>query len=233
MKKHFGKQVIERPRRGSSTARSAKAASYGRITRDSDGYDYEGFTRLPVSRKQQGFHKTLGDKAFTDVLGPIKSFLRRRCGQPWDDVWSEIKTTLGKSTWSIQHIVRDHINVAINTWRGVDDVVYTNSRYGVKSIDSFYFHFYVEPETGLLRKVPGAEKKFRYRTEPVTDVIPIAEGKEYRNVNGIWFYHEYVTASVREPHFLRGAFIGHSERITMKVHKRQLNKKELRDLGLR
>ena len=45
MKKHFGKQVIERPRRGSRTARSAKAASYGRITQDSDGYDYEGLTQ--------------------------------------------------------------------------------------------------------------------------------------------------------------------------------------------
>src|SRR5215472_15371027 len=95
MKPYFGKQVIERPRRGSRTALSAKARHYGRIADDGDGPEYEGFTRLPVSGKQEGYHKKLGDKDFSDVLGPLHNFLRSSRGRLWDDVYSEIVAELG------------------------------------------------------------------------------------------------------------------------------------------
>ena len=52
-------------------ALSAKARSYGRIVDYGDGPEYEGFTRLPVSRKQEGYNKKLGDKDFSAVLGPL------------------------------------------------------------------------------------------------------------------------------------------------------------------
>ncbi|MBI4474010.1 MAG: hypothetical protein HY646_15180, partial [Acidobacteria bacterium] len=68
----MGKCVIERPRRGSKTALSAKARHYGKIIEYNDGPDYDGLTRLPVSRKQEGYNKKLGDKDFTDVLGPLR-----------------------------------------------------------------------------------------------------------------------------------------------------------------
>ena len=55
MRPDMGKCVIERPRRGSRTALSAKVRHYGKIVEYDDGPDYDGLTHLPVSRKQEGF----------------------------------------------------------------------------------------------------------------------------------------------------------------------------------
>ena len=106
----MGKCVIERPRRGSRTAASAKARYYGEIVEYDDGPDYDGLTHLPVSRKQEGYCKKLGDKEFTDVLGPLHRYLRSSCGRLWDDVYSEIKQTLGKAGWGLQHIISAHLD---------------------------------------------------------------------------------------------------------------------------
>jgi len=48
----MGTCVIERPRRGSRTAFSAKARQHGRIVRYGDALEYAGLTRLPASSKQ-------------------------------------------------------------------------------------------------------------------------------------------------------------------------------------
>jgi YgiT-type zinc finger domain-containing protein len=101
----MGKCVIERPRRGSKTAVSTKARHYGRIVEYDDGRDYDGLTHLPVSRKQEGYHKRLGDKEFTDLFGPLHGYLRSSCGPLWDDVYSEIKQTVRKAGWGVQHII--------------------------------------------------------------------------------------------------------------------------------
>jgi hypothetical protein len=54
---------------------------YGKIVEYDDGPGYDGLTRLPVSRKQEGYNKKLGDKDFTDVLGPLHRYLRSSCGR--------------------------------------------------------------------------------------------------------------------------------------------------------
>src|SRR2546426_646543 len=82
MRPDMGKCVIERPRRGSKTALSAKARDYGKIVEYDDGPDYDGLTHLPVSRKQEGYYKKLGNKDFSDVLGPRHNYLRRRGQSP-------------------------------------------------------------------------------------------------------------------------------------------------------
>src|SRR5438477_4317049 len=117
MRPDMGKCVIERPRRGSRTALSAKVRHYGKIVEYDDGPDYDGLTRLPVSGKQEGYNKNLGDKDFTDVLGPLHRYLRSSCGRLWDDVYSEIKQTLGKAGWGVQHILGVHLDVAVHTYR--------------------------------------------------------------------------------------------------------------------
>src|SRR5216684_347717 len=152
MRPDMGKCVIERPRRGSATALSAKARHYGKIVEYDDGPDYEGLTRLPVSSKQEGYNKKLGDKDFTDVLGPLHRYLRSSCGRHWNDVYSEIKQTLGNAGWGVQHIITAHLDVAVHTHRGVDGSVWVSHKYGVDKVGDFYYDFYVEPETGSLRE---------------------------------------------------------------------------------
>ena len=89
MRPDMGKCVIERPRRGSRTALSAKVRHYGKIVEYDDGPDYDGLTHLPVSRRQEGYNKKLGDKDFTDVLGPLHRYLRSSCGRLW--MWRPIR----------------------------------------------------------------------------------------------------------------------------------------------
>lgn len=121
MRPDMGKCVIERLRRGSRTALSAKARHYGKIIRHEDGLEYEGLTRLPVSSKQEGYLKKLGDKDFTDLLGPLHNYLRQSCGRPWDDVYSEIARTMGRCwSWGVRHILSAHLDVAVHTYRGTD-----------------------------------------------------------------------------------------------------------------
>lgn len=237
MRPDMGKCVIERPRRGSRTALSAKARHYGKIVEYDDGPDYEGLIRLPVSRKQEGYNKTLGDKDFTDVLGPLHRYLRSSCGRLWNDVYSEIKQRLGNAGWSVQHIVSAHLDVAIRTYREVDGTVWFSDKHGVPQVGGLYYDFYVEPETGILRE--GAPyRKWRSlpresaRTKPL-EVVPLEAGKEYRKIRGIWYLHEFSEVELKTPVFLGGSFFRMKvEKQIISKSKRQLGKKQLKELCL-
>ena len=239
MRPDMGKCVIERPRRGSRTARSAKARDYGKILHYVDGIEYEGPTRLPVTSKQEGYFKKLGDKDFTDVLGPLHNYLRRSCGRPWNDVYSEIARTLGRSgSWGVRHIMDAHLDVALHTYRGVDGNVWICDKHGVHKVGGFFYDFYVEPETGILREAANYRKwrsvaRQKEATKP-PEFIPIDDGKEYRRINGIWYFHEFSRVEVKKPVFFRGAIISwRSEVQVISRLKRQLGKKDLKQLGLR
>jgi len=156
MRPDMGKCVIERPRRGSRTALSAKARHYGRMVDCGDGPEYEGFTRLPVSRKQEGYHKKLGDKDFRDVLGPLHNYLRSSCGRPWDDVYSEIAYHIGRFTRreGLRHIIDAHVDVAVNTYRGVDGNVWICDKHGVHKVGGCTTTFMSSPRPGSCARRP-------------------------------------------------------------------------------
>ena len=238
MRPDMGKCVIERPRRGSRTALSAKARHYGKIIEADDGPDYEGLTRLPVSKKQEGYRKKLGSKDFTDVLGPLHNYLRNSCGRLWDDLYSEIKQTLGNGGWGVQHIISAHLDVAIHTYRGVDGNVWISDKHGVHKVGGFHYDFFVEPETGILREDTHYRKwraiaREKEEAKP-RQVVPIESGKEYRKFAGIWYLHEFAELEVKTPVFLRGSLLRmNSEIQIISKSKRQLGKKQLKKLGLR
>ena len=206
MRPDMGKCVIERPRRGSRTALSAKARHYGRIVRYDDGLEYEGLTRLPVSSKQEGYLKKLGDKDFTDVLGPLHNYLRQSCGRPWNNVYSEIARTLGRcGSWGVRHILSPHLNVAVHTYRGIDGHVWVCDSHGVHRAGDLFDNYYVEPETGILRE--GAQyRKWRSiarakEAAKAPDFVPIDNGKEYRKIDKIWYFHEFSEVETKTPVF--------------------------------
>jgi hypothetical protein len=238
MRPDMGKCVIERPRRGSRTAMSAKVRHYGKIVEYDDGPEYDGLTRLPVSRKQEGYYKKLGDKDFTDVLGPLHRYLRSSCGRHWNDVYSEIKQTLGNAGWGVQHIISAHLDVAIHTYCGVDGNVWVSDKHGVNQVSGFYYDFYVEPQTGILREGSQYRKwrsvaREKEGTKPL-EFVPIEDGKEYRKIGGIWYLHEFTEVEVKTPMFLGGSFFRiNSEIRIISKSKRQLGKKQLKQLGLR
>lgn len=234
MRKDMGKCVIERPRRGSSEP-SLKARDFGKIVRTEDGLDYFGFTRIPVSQKAYKLYHS-DAKQFTDVLGPIENYLRSSCGRLWDDVYSEIRKTLGHCGWAVEHIIRDHINVAVNTWRGVSGKVWVDDEHGVDQVGGYRSQFYVEPETGLLRESPSRNRRrpSRQPKEP-SESVGLTDHTEYRLINRIWYFQDYRETEVRV--FVKnrehdGVPVYRYQTLKTVVLKRQLSKKELRDAGL-
>lgn len=231
MKRYLGREIIEAPRRGSH-ARGNKIRIYGKITKDADGYDYDGITKIPSSMRDK---YASNDKDRTDKLGPLYGYLRNNCGRPWDDVFSEIARNIGcDGSPGINHIISAHLNVAINTWRGESGKVYDDSKYGTHEVFTGYRNseFYVEPETGILRKSPqkkGLKALYRERkTREKVEVIPLSETSEYRMINNLWYYREYSKSIDRRYRgMVRGQPVYDNVELIIVTTKNQLNKKEL------
>ena len=102
MRSDMAKVVTERPRRGHGNP----SKKWGRRLRRNQ-YDAEdhGPNRAPTARRNQyGWNA----KEFSDLLGPLRRYLRKQVGRPWDKVWSEITRNLDSRSLTGQHIF-DHI----------------------------------------------------------------------------------------------------------------------------
>jgi hypothetical protein len=98
MRADMHKVIVEREREGSN-------ARYRRPHREParDPADLpirEGMRRPHVLRKER--------KQLNENLGPLKKYLRRQVGRPWNTVYAEISRGLRPSS-AVQQHVRDHI----------------------------------------------------------------------------------------------------------------------------
>jgi hypothetical protein len=88
-------------------------------------------------------------KSFSDVLGPLRAYLRKQVGRPWDKVWSEICATLDRRSLTGLHIF-DHIEQEVekHTRFGVDGKIYGHRHWSGWDwpVNGLYAH----PRTGLL-----------------------------------------------------------------------------------
>jgi hypothetical protein len=146
MRKDTAKVVTEAPRRGHANPSS----KWGRrLTKDEYALDDHGASRAPISRhRQYGWNA----KEFSDSLGPLRGYLRKRVGRPWNKVWSEIANALDSRSLTGQHIF-DHIRweVEFDAWLGVDGRLYHKRRWGTIELVA---GLYVDPVTGLLARKP-------------------------------------------------------------------------------
>ena len=102
MRKDMAKVVTEAPRRGHANPSS----KWGRrLTKDEYNLDDHGASRGPTSRhRQYGWNA----KEFSDVLGPLRGYLRKQVGRPWDKVWSEITHNLDSRSLDWAAHLRSH-----------------------------------------------------------------------------------------------------------------------------
>src|SRR5881394_3128989 len=145
--------VTEAPRRGSS-CRSKKTGR--RLHRAEFDADDHGSTRHKVSRHgQYGWE----GKEFSDLLGPLRRYLAKQVGRPWDDVYSEMARHLDKRTVSGLHIW-DHVeSEVVRHTQLIDGHVWCTPRYGCHyRLDDDHRYgrkvLYVHPGTGLLCEPP-------------------------------------------------------------------------------
>src|SRR5579872_1933290 len=119
MRSDMKKVVVERPRWG-SRQRNRKFGARLRYIEDHD-YD-EQPKRASISES----YRNGKGKEFTDVLGPLKKFLRRRVGMRWNDIYSEMCVGLDKRKVTGKHVF-DHVKgmVELNCYEGADGKMYT------------------------------------------------------------------------------------------------------------
>ena len=198
MRSDMAKVVTERPRRGHGNP----SKKWGRRLRknEHDAEDH-GPKRAPIARHHQyGWNA----KEFSDLLGPLRRYLRKQVGRPWDKVWSEITRNLDSRSLSGQHIF-DHIRweVAQHVSLSPDGSLYHIRWSGLVPVSGLYVH----PDHGisLLR---GGVLAFGFRGGPFLkaqtalrafgiDVSSAADIRRYR-VDGLrvwerrdcgWFIH--------------------------------------------
>jgi hypothetical protein len=199
MRSDMAKVVTEAPRRGHANP----SRKWGRrLRKDEYELDDHGPTRVSSARRRQ--HTNWKD--FSDVLGPLRRYLRKQVGRPWEKIWSEITHTLDSRSLTGQHIF-DHIRweVEQQAWLGDDGGVYRRQRWGhVEPVRGLYVH----PVTRLLRQAP--EARFPFRGGPFVDAqatlrvfgFEAASTHEIRRfrVDGLrvwerrncgWFVHSY------------------------------------------
>ena len=242
MRNDMAKVVTEAPRRGHSN----RSAKWGRrLCKDEYAHDDHGANRAPVSRhRQYGWNA----KEFSDSLGPLRGYLRKQVGRPWDKVWSEITATLDSRSLTGQHIF-DHIRweVELDAWFGNDGRVYHKRRWGtVASVSGLYVH----PVTRLLARTPerrsafdfgafqraaGALRAFGIAPSTLKDVrrFRIDDLRLWECRDGCWFIHSYrqvapqlIRVVTRSDGHEAGVFgPAHLKRTATK----QASKKEIRD----
>jgi hypothetical protein len=175
MRKDMGKVVIERPRH-CHYERSAKARHMVKIvyrkevredfedTSDYCGWDHEGFTHFS-GKKAVRFIRKLNIKQSTDLLGPIKRFLRKSVGRSWNDVYSEASEVLGKRNIAVSHVLEhlcDMVN-QYNEYHITESGEYKHSRWRYE-INSTRDTFIVDA-SGILHHLPKKYTKKRNRMD--------------------------------------------------------------------
>jgi hypothetical protein len=199
MRNDMAKVVTERPRRGHGNPSRKWGRRLGRHEYEAEDH---GPTRAPIARHHQyGWNA----KEFSDLLGPLRRYLRKQVGRPWDKVWSEISRTLDTRSLSGRHIL-DHIGweVEHHASLGADGRVYHNRWSGLAPVSGLYVH----PRTRLLCYAAESRRGSRgglflkaqaaLRTFGI-DASTTADIRRYR-VDGVrvwecrdrgWFVHAY------------------------------------------
>lgn len=170
--------IIERPRYYGGKAKSNRAKEH--VRRDPEHAPMR--ESMSISR---------GTKSLNENLAPLRRFLQRRVGRPWNEVFAEISAHIALRS-AVQKHVLDHLWQFVKT-----DVVLidgqphyplatgsTRSRY----LPFGFYHrgFYVCPKTGILRATPQVARK---RKEPPLrdDLRRLDERTDARRIGGVWY----------------------------------------------
>src|SRR5215472_8327522 len=236
MRSDMHKVVVERPRWNPGRGKHGRRANLP----DELLPKFEGIKRPHRHRK-----------GLTDLLGPLKRWLRSQIGRPWNDVHSEACAVI-KPDSPIRAHVKTHLLefVERNTFMHegivcVLDTGYLGKPVPVSANGRHRSLFFVHPETGSLLPSPRLSKRaWRARApEPPATIRWIRRGVGLQQIRGLWFecHFEVVPVDIRfraydhalERLVTRGDLTRHDKDYCLCTLKRQLSKRELRRLGFR
>jgi len=191
MRKDMAKVIVERPRKGGNFGRKGRARP---------------LDELPSQQGIRRPHRELGPtKILNENLAPLKRYLARQVGRPWDKVFAEIAAGLRVDS-TVQKHVRDHVPdfVAIEPRRAIRIF---RLRDGTKErIGTLWRQpFYVDPADGLLKRTDllpeekARRRRVRERRPPAPTRIALAPDRELRAIDGVWY--ELRMAPLPEPRY--------------------------------
>ncbi|TMJ04251.1 MAG: hypothetical protein E6G97_07015 [Alphaproteobacteria bacterium] len=150
MRDDMDEVIIERPRRGS------RWIKHERRTRRIDA-------KVTVARDPEVIPLQIGlgrwaaisrnSKSLNENLAPLRRYLEKQVGRPWDKVWSDVSKNLSAASTVQQH-VRDHIGdfVATRTFIRNGTVYATGRSGGPRTLVDCPHRLYVDPRSGILRQ---------------------------------------------------------------------------------
>lgn len=142
MREDMFKVIVERPRWGSRHAPKAKL-------RHDKVPDRKRATGKRQALEQNGYTKCLNEN-----LAPLKRYLMKQVGRPWDKVYSEISAHLDTGSTVKQH-VRDHLSdfIMINVSVDRDGRFMSPGHWGrPMAPDHWWAKLYVDPNDGLIKR---------------------------------------------------------------------------------
>jgi hypothetical protein len=184
------KIVVERERYGSGDS----SRKWGKRLPYIAGCDYEDEPKRVSSARRRQY---VSPKGFTDVLNPVKGFLRKNLGRPWNEVYSELRRGLDVRKVTGRHVFQ-HLDrmVQQHCFEDVKGNIRSYDRDG-RQVEGFYVH----PRTGLLSYAPRTSRAERQRGSllgrPVLGFW-IDQARAYRILDGIWYIVKYERLFVRQ-----------------------------------
>ena len=181
------KVIVERPRflrarwENKKTALRLTNQQRALATDSSEEYD-SGPCRASSRRHEKGLNEN---------LAPLRRYLRRQVGRPWDKVYSEIRQTIDTRSTIGLHVLQ-HLEDYVATDAFIKDGVVCEFTWsGAAPVRGWYVH----PKSGLLR---FAKPRKTTRTKAPLETVRVSETVQYRKIDGLWFRMEYRRAQPHE-----------------------------------
>lgn len=169
MRSDMFKVIVERPRLGGDGGKSIPHKKYKKKLRRESKNDFED-SCTKESMKTPYIYGYEG-KTLNEHLSPLRRYLHKQIGRPWDKVWSEMCRLFSADNAVTGH-VRDHADDYVSKHvqmveKGKKKVPCEIMQYGtgLSEVDGFYVH----PETGLLcfNKVESYRSSYRRRKRQI------------------------------------------------------------------
>ena len=171
-----------------------------------------------------------------DRLQPLRRYLMKQAGRPWNKVYNEICATL-----DVRSTVKDHVKLHLEDFVNREVILQRDGSFADQctywSDRDWRQPLYVDPRDGILKESEKLWRKRRRRLasqeqEPPVTVRKLSRDEELHRLGGLWYRVRYGVNDTR--YKIADAATG--ERVwpgqRAALSKRQLSKAELKQYGL-
>jgi hypothetical protein len=132
-----------------------------------------------------------GTKYLNEHLGPLRRYLDKQVGRPWDKVFSEICAHINRTS-AVQDHVRDHVEDYVTVHVLLIDRVPCSGEgdwnHGRPLHQMPWKRWYVCPRTGILKKIKARTRPCRGGPSPDDSprYVQLSDVLQCRRIKGVW-----------------------------------------------